>query len=120
MIIIGKIENRLIILAITLLLVIFISFLDYITGSELSFSIFYLIPISFLALYRNTKALSVLICTIFASLLWFIVEYKTREYSNIFFPIWNTFVRLAMFTAIGLLLYLKEKDKKLNLVNRDL
>jgi signal transduction histidine kinase len=121
MIIIRKIENRLVILTITLFVVIFISFLDYITGSELSFSIFYLIPITFLALYRNTGSFSVLICSIFASLLWFIVEYKTREYSNIFFPIWNSFVRLTMFTAIGLLLlYLKEKDKKLNQINQDL
>ena len=121
MILIGKKENRFIILVITLLFITLIGFMDYLTGEELSFSIFYLIPISFLSLYRNTKTSSVLLAAIFACFLWFLVEYNTREYSNIFFPIWNAFVRLLIFTAIGLLLlHLKEKDKKLNLANINL
>jgi signal transduction histidine kinase len=63
----------------------------------------------------------IVICSVFASILWFLADYYTREYSNFFFPIWNAFVRLIMYSAIGLLLlYLKEKDKTLNLVNRNL
>jgi signal transduction histidine kinase len=121
MIVIGKIENRLTILAITLLIIALLGFLDYKTGEELSFSIFYLIPISLLSLYRGTKVTSILISAFFASILWFLAEYYTREYSNLFFPVWNAFARLVMYSAIGLLLlYLKEKDKRVNLVNSNL
>src|SRR4030042_2102083 len=121
MIVIGKIENRFTILVITLLIITLIGFMDYKTGEQLSFSIFYLIPISLLSLYRGTKAISTLICSFFASIIWFLAEYYTREYSNLFFPIWNAFARLIMYSAIGLLLlYLKEKDKRLNLVNSNL
>jgi len=121
MIVIGKLQNRSIVLVITLLIIAFIGFLDYITGEELSFSIFYLIPISLLSLYRGTTVSSPIISSIFASILWFIAEYYTGTYSSIFFAIWNGFVRLVIYMAIGiLLLYLKEKDKRLNLVNSNL
>ena len=121
MIVIGKIENRLTILAIAILIIALLGFLDYKTGEELSFSIFYLIPISLLSLYRGTKVTSILISTFFASIIWFLAEYYTREYSNLFFPIWNAFARLVMYSAIGLLLlYLKEKNKRVNLVNSNL
>lgn len=119
--IIGKIENRFIIFAITLFLIALIGFLDYLTGPELSFSFFYLIPIAFLATYKNTNVILVSISSVFASFLWFFAEYTSREYSSIFFPVWNAFVRLLIFTTIGILiLYLKEKHKKINLVNSDL
>jgi signal transduction histidine kinase len=121
MIVIRNIENKFVILFITLLIIIFIGFLDYLTGPELSFSFFYLFPISFIALYRNTSVVSVSISSVFASLLWFIAEYSSRDYSKLFFPIWNSFVRLLIFTTIGLLiLYLKEKHKKLSLANSNL
>jgi signal transduction histidine kinase len=121
MIVIGKIENKFVVLLAILILITLIGFLDYITGEELSFSIFYLIPISFLSLYRGTKIFSILLSSVFASSLWFLAEYYTRVYSSIFFPIWNASVRLCIFTAIGLLLlYLKEKDKKLVQINSNL
>jgi signal transduction histidine kinase len=121
MIIIGNLKNRIIVLVITLLIISLIGFLDYITGEELSFSIFYLIPISVLSLYRGTTVYSPVISSTFAAILWFLAEYYTGTYSSIFFPIWNAFVRLVIYLAIGLLLlYFKEKDKKLNQVNSNL
>jgi len=121
MFIIRKIENRFTVLILNLLLIGLIGYLDFLTGPELSFSFFYLIPISLLSLYRNTSLVSVLVSSIFASFLWFLAEYVTRDYSIIFFPIWNAFVRLTIFTMIGLLiLYLKEKHKKVSLVNSNL
>ncbi len=121
MIVIKKLENRFIILVLTLFTIFMIGFLDYFTSSEFSFSLFYLIPISFLALYQGTKASSVLACAILSSILWFLADYNNSEYSKLFFPIWNGFVRLFIFTSIGLLvLYLKEKDKRLKQVNSNL
>jgi signal transduction histidine kinase len=121
MFILGKIENRAFVLTMALLCIVIISVLDYITGTELSFSIFYLIPISLLALYKGIKVALVWIASLFASILWFVVEYYSRSYSSVFYPIWNSFVRLFIFTSIGSLLwFLKEKDKKLNTVNKHL
>ncbi len=118
MIFIKKLENRFVVLILHLLIIGIISYLDYITGPELSFSFFYLIPIASLSLYKNTTVLSVLIASVLASIFWFLAEYVTRDYSIIFYPIWNAFVRLTIFTAVGLLVfYLKEKQKKLNELN---
>ena len=106
---------------VTLFIIIVIGFLDYITGAELAFSIFYIIPISLLSLYQGTKSFSIVICSTLASFLWFYAEYNTREFSTLLLPIWNAFVRLSIFLAIGLLLlYLKEKDKRLKIVNNKL
>jgi signal transduction histidine kinase len=48
-------------------------------------------------------------------------EYNSRDYSGIFFPVWNAFVRFSIFIAIGLLLFnIKNKQKELNLANSKL
>ncbi len=121
MIIIRHIKNRFVIFVYTAIIIFFIGFLDYISGKELSFSVFYLIPIALLALYRNTKSVSIIISSFFASFIWFMAEYFTREYSSLFYPLWNSFVRFSMFTSVGLLLlFLKEKHIRLNAVNEEL
>ncbi len=121
MFIVGRTENRLVILIMAIIIIAFIGYMDYLTGDEFGFSFFYLLPISALSIYRGTKVFSVLLCSVIASILWFIAEYFGREYSFVFFPIWNAIVRLIIFISIGLLLYhLKEKDKKLNIVNANL
>lgn len=118
---IGKIENRQAVLFFAITTIALIGYLDYITGAEFGFSFFYLIPISLLSMYRGTKMYSILICSLLASSLWFFAEFISREYSSMFFPIWNAFVRLVIFVAIGFLLhYLREKDKQLKLINENL
>lgn len=118
---IGKITNRYVVNGLSFLIIILIGVTDYHTGSEFSFSIFYLLPITGLAMYRNTKYESLLINSIFASVVWFIAEYHSREYSQVFFPFWNAFMRLAIFYSFGLLLlYLKEKQMNLLVANKNL
>jgi signal transduction histidine kinase len=95
-----------------------IGFIDYISGPELSFAIFYLIPLALLALYRGTTVILIIISSVFASILWFVAEYTSRDYSHIFFPVWNAFVRLSIFLIVGFLLFsYKEKLKKLKAFN---
>jgi signal transduction histidine kinase len=121
MLTIGKEGNRIVFFIFSLLIISVIGFLDSITGPELSFSFFYLIPIAFLAIYHGTKIIYLIIISVFASLLWFLAEYGGREYSHVLFPIWNAFVRLAIFISIGFLIFfLKEKHKKLELINNNL
>jgi signal transduction histidine kinase len=115
---IGKIKYGWVINSLTLIVIVLIGILDFLTGPELSFSFFYLFPIAFLALYKGSRKRSVILCSLFASILWFLAEYFTRSYSNFFYPVWNGFVRLVIFTSIGLLLvYLREKEKKLREAN---
>ena len=119
MIIIGNIQHRLIILCAAIVIITLIGYLDYLTGRELSFSIFYLMPIAVYALYRGTNILQISIISGYAAVIWFLVEVYTREYSHIFYPIWNAFVRLLIFETMGLLFfYLKDKGKKLREVSQ--
>jgi signal transduction histidine kinase len=98
-----------------------IGLVDYLTGSEISFSIFYLIPILLVALYTKTNKSLILLNTLFASVSWFLAEYYGREYSNNLIPVWNAFVRFSIFAIVGLLmLNLKEKYNKITELNTEL
>jgi signal transduction histidine kinase len=121
MIVIGKIENRIFIFVLTLSVSTLIGYFDFATGPLLSFSLFYLAPLTFIALYRNTKAISVLFISIYSAVIWSLADYETGRYSVSYYFFWNTFVRMIFLSSIGLLLfYLKEKDKKLNQANSKL
>lgn len=114
----GKFENQSTVLSISLLVILLVGYVDYISGSELGFSFFYLVPIVLISLQRSTKMVSILIFTLLSSSLWFTAEFLTRDYSSIFFPIWNASIRFLIFTSIGILLhYMKEKDRELNQMN---
>lgn len=80
----------------SIVLVLFIAVTDYITGSELSFSIFYLIPISFVTLMTNKWigfSMSIL-----SAASWFLADaLGGSSYSNALVPYWNTFVRFGYF-----------------------
>ncbi|HEX5764844.1 MAG TPA: hypothetical protein VFY27_04700, partial [Woeseiaceae bacterium] len=58
------------------LLVVFVGVVDTITGAELSFSVFYLAPVSVAAWYGN-KTLTFVIATL-SSLVWLAIEYSTH------------------------------------------
>jgi len=121
MIIVAKLENKFLILAFAILSISLLGFIDFRTNQELSFSIFYLLPIALYALYRDTKAIFILICCLYAASLWFFAEYNNREYTSIIYPVCNAIIRLIIFIAIGLLLLkLKNANKKLNDVIRKL
>ena len=116
-----KIENKFIITLISFLSLSFIGLLDYFTGSEISVLLAYLIPILLISFYNKSEKILLLINTIFAATIWFTVDYSTQNYSNIFNPIWNAFVRFTVFMIIGLLiLNLKEKYKSVLKLNEDL
>lgn len=121
MLVIKKVENKLVLNLFSFVIILFIGFLDYFTGEELSFSIFYIFPIAFISLYKNTKKSTVILNAVFASIIWLIVEYNNHQYSSSIFLIWNSIVRLAFFLIIGLLsLILKEKYKEIKKMNKNL
>ena len=121
MITIGNVENRFVVLLFTLVIIIAVAYLDYITGSTLTFSFFYIIPISFLALYKRTTYVEIFACAIVSSLLWFWAEYAGRHSSNISITIFSAFIRFLIFNIIGLLIfYLKQKQKQVDILNTHL
>jgi serine phosphatase RsbU (regulator of sigma subunit) len=96
-----------------------IGFLDWITGTEIFFSLFYLLPLSWLALQKNTSWLVLFINSIFASFIWLIAELVLpHEYTSLFVLNWNAVFGLASFIFIPFLLfYLQKRQREQLLIN---
>jgi diguanylate cyclase (GGDEF)-like protein len=87
----------------SVLLVAVIGAVDYLTGYEVSFSIFYLIPVTTASWYCGRR-LGVLICLVAAST-WLLVDLRSgHEYTMVAIPIWNAAVRLGFFVIVSDLL----------------
>ncbi len=100
-------------IAIAILLVIFLGLIDYYTTSEISFSIFYLLPITFVSWYTG-KWYGV-IFSILCAVIWFIMDnFSPHIYSNPAIPYWNALVRFGFFLIVVLLIW-KVKSLKENL-----
>jgi diguanylate cyclase (GGDEF)-like protein len=86
-----------------LLLLGLIGLLDELTGVELSFSVFYLIPVLFAGVFisRTTGRVTALA----GAAVWGYLEVVERVYSAAWIPAWNTAVRLMFFLAINELVH---------------
>jgi diguanylate cyclase (GGDEF)-like protein len=81
----------------------FVCTIDFITGYEISFSLFYLLPIAFATWYLS-RNIGIFFCII-SALLWLTVDHYTdHKYSNNLIPIWNSLVRFGFFIVTCLLL----------------
>jgi diguanylate cyclase (GGDEF)-like protein len=88
---------------ICLLIALFLGFLDYITGYELSFSVFYLLPVAIAAWYIGMGA-GVLLSWVSATI-WQISNYLAGEiFSSPAVPFWNAISRLGFFIVVTVLL----------------
>jgi len=73
-----------------------VAILDHMTGVELSFSLFYLIPISLIAWTVNERV--GLAFSFLSAGIWQVVDiWSGNQYSSVFPYIWNTIVRLGFF-----------------------
>ncbi|MCI0448881.1 MAG: sensor histidine kinase [Chlorobi bacterium] len=78
--------------------------IDFITGVEISFSVFYLIPISIVTWYSN-KNLG-LILSVLGTAMWVIADIQDlSRYASPAIPYWNGLVRFSFFTIIVLLIH---------------
>ena len=119
--------SKITILAISFLFLATVGLIDYFTGSEISLLFFYLIPVFFLSLHRNSNKTLIVINTIIAAIVWFVSEYFSREYTNDVIPVWNALVRFFIFLSFGVLLRLlnerlfklEELNKQLNQLNEE-
>ncbi|MBN1797953.1 MAG: GGDEF domain-containing protein [Spirochaetales bacterium] len=87
-------------LILSLLFIGCIGYVDFITGPEYAFSLFYLIPIAFICWIRGR--LFGLIAAVCAAAAWYAADMASNnEYSHQFVMIWNTLVRFTFFIIVG-------------------
>jgi signal transduction histidine kinase len=80
-------------------LIIIVGFFDYITGPEISFSIFYLIPISLVALIVGTR--EGILVSLFGAFVWLAADLLSgHHYSSPAIPYWNATVRFGFFLIV--------------------
>lgn len=80
-----------------------LGWVDYATGFEISFSLFYLIPISLTAWY-STRSVALVICGM-AAIAWLIADVAGGHvYSMPGLHVWNMSIRLGFFIVVALLL----------------
>ncbi|MBI4549778.1 MAG: HAMP domain-containing histidine kinase [Candidatus Omnitrophica bacterium] len=98
-------------------LIVALAAIDLWTGFELSFSVFYLLPVSFFSWYSSRRA-GLLSCAICAGL-WLASDlYAGHAYSHPVYPVWNSLIRLAIFlTAAILLTELKKEIERERMMN---
>lgn len=85
-----------------------VCFLDYITGDEIAFSIFYLIPVGFAAWYGSRS--SGLLISVLGSMAWLALDISTgHENYGPAVVIWNAFVRFGSLGITSLLVSVLNK-----------
>ncbi len=90
-------------LTIGILLIAVVALTDYYTTSEVSFSIFYLIPIAFIT--WNTNKYYGLVFSLVCSVIWFYMDTSGFEkITNIVLHYWSTLVRLGFFAVVTILI----------------
>jgi len=94
-------------------LVLLVGNFDYLTGEELSFSVFYLVPIALATRYQQGKA--PYFFAVFAGMVWLTVELLSHPgFSNPLIPFWNAVVRIVFFLLlVGFMNVLARRDARL-------
>ncbi len=87
----------------SVLLVAAIGAIDYLTGYELSLSIFYLIPVGMSSWYAGYR-LGIPVCVISAATWLGVDRALGHQYSHAAIPFWNAVVRLGFFVIVTYLL----------------
>jgi diguanylate cyclase (GGDEF)-like protein len=103
------------------LFVILVGIIDVLTGYELAFSLFYLLPISLAAWFAGRK-LGIVTCVV-SAIVWFIADTLWgHAYSHPAIPYWNTAIRFSFFLITSLLLSALKKtlehEKELARIDR--
>ena len=85
---------------------------DYITGYELTFFFFYLLPILYVQQYVGLG--SAFVMALISAVVWVFINVAAGEhYSDLLTPIWNTSIRLVVFLLVVILFSNRDHLKKL-------
>ncbi|HBX68874.1 MAG TPA: GGDEF domain-containing protein [Chloroflexi bacterium] len=87
----------------SVVLVVLLGIIDYLSGFELAFSLFYLLPVSISAWFVGRK--SALLISVLSTVSWFISDNLAGAvYSHSVIGLWNALVRLGFFVIVAFLL----------------
>lgn len=87
----------------TILLLISIGYLDYLTGYEIGFFVFYFLPLGIAAWYHGKK--TAIATSIIAAIVWHAADILSgHAHSAEYIRYWNSIVRLISFTLFSFLL----------------
>jgi len=86
--------------------------LDYWSGPDIAFSVFYLVPLSILGWVSGRDRILVGSAAVLSALTWLLADVGAgAEYDHFWIPIWNTTTRLAIFLiVVALLANLRESE----------
>lgn len=91
------------ILLLAMLQIVVLGIIDFYTGFEISFAVFYLIPVTFAAWYGEKKM--AIVVSILSALTWQLSnELAGETFRNILIPFWNASTRLGFFVIVTILL----------------
>ena len=87
-----------------LLLIAMLGAIDFLTGAEIAFSVFYFLPVGLAAWYVGRRV--AVLYSIASTVSWYFADILTRSepYLHPSIPIWNATTRLVMFLTVTLLL----------------
>jgi len=85
-----------------LLMIVGLGILDYVTGPEITFGIFYVVPIALAAWVAGKRG--GIFLSVFAGAAWLIADVMPGHYSHPAIAYWNAVARLGFFLAISVLL----------------
>jgi ribosomal protein S27AE len=102
----------------SLVVLLFIGWIDYVTGYEFGFFIFYFIPVSIAAWFVGRR--SGLFMATASAVTWYLSDlYTGHPYSNAYFIYWEMFMRLVSFLTTALTISrireLVESERRLNI-----
>ncbi|MEP6467166.1 MAG: HAMP domain-containing sensor histidine kinase [Parafilimonas sp.] len=122
MITVLKIKKRGLINLAAIVLLSFVGFVEWQTGYQLSFAVFYLLVLCFFALYRNVSKKQILFYCLYTTLLALAIELSSSEpFNDKWIPYGNALLRLAGYIIITSLCYaLKTKHANLLELNESL
>jgi K+-sensing histidine kinase KdpD len=108
------------IMLVSLLTLATVSYVDYVTGYELLFFVFYFIPVGLCARYLGRVA--TLGIALLSAVSWFFVDvFSAHQYPHEAFRYWNAFICFLAFAIVGLVLHsLKQSRDKEQKARRDL
>jgi hypothetical protein len=86
--------------ALALVLVLVLGVIDWLTGYELNFFVFYFLPVSVAAWFLGQ--MGAVAIAMLGAMVWFGADVLTgHTYSSSVYAVWNTMIRLVSFLAIG-------------------
>jgi diguanylate cyclase (GGDEF)-like protein len=104
-------ESKAFVILVAVLLDVLIGLLDHLTGYEISFSLFYLIPVALIS-RTGGRTEGFMICVLCAAT-WLVADIATgHEYVHVLIPYWNAVVRLGFFLAVNVSLASMRRSMK--------